>query len=209
MHSACSCAGGRVLLVTLEGIDGSGKSTLYAALQTRLADLEPVFTREPGSPYLGDAVRRAIRENADPLAEAALFVADHAVHLSEVVRPALAQNKLVISDRYVDSRFAYQLISLAGAHPNPKEWLTKVHEGWSIRPDVTFLLVISPKEALERVSGRGEAEHFEQLGFLEKVSQNYMDRVAEDPARFVLVDATLSPETIASFVEKSIRERMQ
>ncbi|HJJ47468.1 MAG TPA: dTMP kinase [Methanocorpusculum sp.] len=197
------------MLVTLEGIDGSGKSTLYEALKERLADLNPVFTREPGSPYLGDAVRRAIRENTDPLVEAALFVADHAVHLSEVIRPALAEKKLVISDRYVDSRFAYQLISLDGVHPNPKEWLTKVHEGWSVRPDVTFLLVISPKAALERVSGRGEAEHFEQLEFLEKVAQNYLDRAKEDPSRFVLVDATQNPETIASFVEKSIRERMK
>jgi thymidylate kinase len=197
------------LLVTLEGIDGSGKSTLYYALQERLSDLNPVFTREPGSPYLGDAVRRAIRENSDPMVEAALFVADHAVHLSEVIRPAMSEGKLVISDRYVDSRFAYQLISLEGAHPNPKSWLTKVHEGWSIRPDITFLLVISPEKSLERVSGRGEAEHFEQLEFLEKVAQNYLDRVAEDPSRFVLVDATQDPETIAAFVEKSIRERMK
>jgi len=196
------------LLVTLEGIDGCGKSTLYSELQKRLADLNPVFTREPGSPYLGDAVRRAIKENSDPLVEAALFVADHAVHLSEVIRPALAQNRLVISDRYVDSRFAYQLISLEGAHPNPKEWLTKVHEGWSIRPDITFLLVISPKISLERVAGRGEAEHFEQLDFLERVAQNYLDRVSEDPSRFVLVDAAQSPDTIADFVEKSIRERL-
>ena len=195
------------MLITLEGIDGSGKSTLYEALKTRLADLNPLFTREPGSPYLGDAVRRAIKENSDPLVEAALFVADHAVHLSEVVRPALAEKRLVISDRYVDSRFAYQLISLDGVHQNPKEWLTKVHEGWSIRPDLTFLLVISPKTALERVSGRGESEHFEQLEFLQRVAQNYIDRVSEDPSRFVLVDAAQKPEVIADFVVKSIRER--
>lgn len=197
------------MLVTLEGIDGSGKSTLYAALQKRLVDLNPLFTREPGSPYLGDAVRHAIKENSDPLVEAALFVADHAVHLSEVIRPALSDHRLVISDRYVDSRFAYQQISLNGVHPNPKEWLTKVHEGWSIRPDMTFLLVLSPEVSLSRVAGRGETEHFEQLEFLEKVAKNYLERAREDPSRFVMIDATLNPDTIAEFVEKSIRERVK
>ena len=132
------------MLVTLEGIDGSGKSTLYNGLQTRLADLQPIFTREPGTPLLGNAVRRAIAENADPMAEAALFVADHAVHLATVVRPALNEGKLVISDRYADSRFAYQQISLKNVHPHPKAWLTAVHAGWSIKPDLTILLLISP-----------------------------------------------------------------
>ena len=197
------------MLITLEGIDGAGKSTLYEGLKVRLADLNPVFTREPGAPYLGDAVRNAIAENSDPLAEAALFVADHAVHLAEVVRPALAAGKIVISDRYADSRFAYQQVSLKGFHPDPKAWLTAVHKGWSVRPDVTFLLLIDPEKALQRVSGRGEKEHFEQLEFLEAVHKNYLERMDEDPSRFVLIDATLPPETIIDFVEKSIRMRIE
>lgn len=196
------------MLITLEGIDGSGKSTLYDGLRTRLADLDPVFTKEPGSPYLGDAVRAAIAENSDPMAEAALFVADHAVHLATVVRPALQEGKLVISDRYSDSRFAYQQISLKNVHPDPKAWLTAVHKGWSIRPDMTFLLTISPEISLARVSKRGETEHFEQKEFLEQVQMNYIDRMQEDPSRFVLVDATLPVETILEFVETSIRNRL-
>lgn len=196
------------MLITLEGIDGSGKSTLYRGLEERLADINPLFTREPGSPYLGDAVRRAIAENSDPLAEAALFVADHAVHLATVVRPALEEGRVVISDRYSDSRFAYQQVSLAGHHPSPKSWLTAVHARWSIVPDITFLLLISPKTALERVGDRGEREHFEQEEFLEEVQKNYLDRMAENPSRFILVDAELPPETILDFVEKSIRERI-
>ena len=195
------------MLITLEGIDGSGKSTLYEGLKTRLSDLDVLFTREPGSPYLGDAVRKAIADNSDPLAEAALFVADHAVHLADVVRPALDKKQIVISDRYTDSRFAYQQVSLKGAHPNPLAWLTAVHKGWSITPDLTFLLLIDPEKALMRVSGRGETEHFEQKEFLEAVQKNYLSRMEEEPFRFVLVDATLPPETILDFVERSIRER--
>lgn len=195
------------MLVTLEGIDGAGKSTLYARLQNVLADLSPLFTREPGSPFLGDAVRRAIASNGDPLVEATLFVADHAVHLATVIRPALAEQRLVISDRYSDSRFAYQEVSLAKVHPNPKEWLTLVHEGWSVRPDLTVLLVVPIDVAISRLSDRSETEHFEQKEFLEAVQQNYLRRCAEDPERFLLVDATQTPETILEFVEKSIRQK--
>jgi len=195
------------MLITLEGIDGAGKSTLYSGLQERLKDLNPLFTREPGSPYLGPAVRKAIAENNDPLVEAGLFVADHAVHLATVVRPALEDGRLVISDRYTDSRFAYQLVSLKGYHPDPKAWLTAMHAGWSITPDKTFLLLISPEDALARVSGRGEAaEHFEKLEFQREVQKNYLDRMAEDPNRFVAIDAKLPAEEIIDFVEKSIRE---
>lgn len=196
------------MLVTLEGIDGSGKSTLYNGLMERLKDLNPVFTREPGSPYLGAAVRHAIAENTDPLAEAALFVADHAVHLATVVRPALDDNRLVISDRYSDSRFAYQQVSLKGFHENPKAWLTAVHSRWSIVPDLTFLLLVSPKTALARMDDRETREHFERKEFLEEVQKNYLERAAENPMRFVFVDAELPIETILDFVERSIRDKI-
>ena len=198
------------MLITLEGIDGSGKSTLYNGLQERLKDLNPLFTREPGSPYLGQAVRKAIAANSDPMVEAALFVADHAVHLATVVRPALDEGRLVISDRYSDSRFAYQQMSLKGVHPNPKAWLTATHADWSIKPDVTFLLLISPKDALARITVRGEeTEHFEREEFLEEIQGNYLERMEEEPSRFIAVDAKLPAETILDFVEKSIRERIQ
>ena len=101
------------MLITLEGIDGSGKSTLHESLREPLADLDPLFTREPGATWVGDQVRRAIREQIDPVTEATLFVADHAAHLAKVVRPALAEGRLVISDRYSDSRYAYQSVTLA------------------------------------------------------------------------------------------------
>ncbi|MDR3102411.1 MAG: dTMP kinase [Methanocalculaceae archaeon] len=196
------------MLITLEGIDGSGKSTLCEGLKSRLTDLNPLFTREPGSPHLGDAIRLAIAANGDPLVEATLFVADHAVHLSDVVRPALAERCLVISDRYSDSRFAYQEVSLARVHPNPRGWLTAVHAGWSIRPDLTILLVLPVAVAMSRLSSRTCREHFECLTFLEDVQKNFLACAAEDPERFLLVEADRDADTILDFVEKSIRARI-
>lgn len=193
------------MLITLEGIDGSGKSTLFKGLQERLSDLDPLYTREPGSPYLGDAVREVIHNRGDPLVEAALFVADHAVHLATVVRPALEEGRLVISDRYSDSRFAYQQNSLKNVHPDPKAWLTAVHKGWSIRPDLTILLLLAPEVAVSRLSGREVTEHFEKVENLEEVQKYYIARMNEDPERFLLIDAAQDPEKTLDFAEKSIR----
>ena len=157
------------MLVTLEGIDGTGKSTLLLALKESLADLDPVFTREPGATWVGESVRRAIAEQIDPITEATLFVADHAAHLATVVRPALAAGKLVISDRYSDSRFAYQSVTLDGVIPEPDRWLRAMHNGWSIVPDKTILLVIPVDDALARLATKSGREHFERREILEKV----------------------------------------
>ena len=151
---------GYILLITIEGIDGSGKSSLVASLAASLADLAPVMTREPGETWIGNSVRRAIAEEIDPVAEALLFVADHAVHLATVVRPALEKNQLVISDRYTDSRYAYQQVTLEGLVPDPLAWLRQVHTGWTIVPDLTFLLVLPIETALFRCSGRGREGTF-------------------------------------------------
>ena len=193
------------MLVTLEGIDGSGKSTLHAALQELLADLGPVFTREPGATWVGDAVRRAVAEQIDPVTEATLFVADHAAHLATVVRPALAEGKLVISDRYSDSRYAYQSVTLQGIIPEPERWLRAMHNGWSIVPDRTFLCVLPIDEAIKRLKPDSEREHFEKRETLEKVQNNYLAYARNEPSRFVIVDAMLPPDTVAQFVADAIR----
>ena len=194
------------MLVTLEGIDGSGKSTLHAALQELLADCGPVFTREPGATWVGDAVRRAVAEQIDPVTEATLFVADHAAHLATVVRPALMEGKLVISDRYSDSRYAYQSVTLQGIIPEPERWLRAMHNGWSIVPDRTFLCVLPVDEAIGRLKPDSEREHFEKRETLEKVQNNYLTYARMEPSRFVIVDALLPPYTVAQFVADAIRQ---
>ncbi len=194
-----------LVLVTLEGIDGTGKSTLLDALREKLADLDPVFTREPGATWVGEAVRRAVAEQLDPVTEATLFVADHAAHLATVVRPALAHKKLVISDRYSDSRFAYQSVTLEGTIPDPEGWLRAMHNGWSIVPDKTFLLAIPVDDALARLEGKTGREHFERREILEKVQDRYLEFARAEPGRFVVVDAMLEKEEIARFVADAIR----
>ncbi|ABS56236.1 dTMP kinase [Methanoregula boonei 6A8] len=195
-----------MVLVTLEGIDGSGKSTLLAALKESLEDLSPVFTREPGATWVGDSVRRAIAEQIDPVCEATLFVADHAAHLATVVRPALAEHKLVISDRYSDSRFAYQAVTLEGVIPEPERWLRAMHDGWSIVPDKTFLLAIPIDDALARLSKKSGREHFERRDVLEKVQNRYMEFARAEPDRFVIVDSMLDKDAVAEFVAGAIRQ---
>lgn len=200
---------GKLLLITLEGIDGSGKSSLHSALQELLVDLNPVFTREPGATWVGESVRRAIAEQIDPVTEATLFVADHAAHLAKIIRPALAEGKLVISDRYSDSRYAYQSVTLKGIIPEPEKWLRAMHNGWSIVPDKTFLCVLPVDEALARLKPQNEREHFEKGDILEKVQNNYLTFARGDPSRFVIIDALKEKDEIATFVADSIRQILQ
>jgi len=194
------------MLITLEGIDGSGKSSLHTALRELLGDLEPVFTREPGATWVGEAVRRAIAEQIDPVTEATLFVADHAAHLAKVVRPALAEGKIVISDRYSDIRFAYQSVTLQGIIPEPERWLRAMHNGWTIVPDRTFLCVLPVDDALTRLKPDNQREHFEKRETLEKVQNNYLGYARAEPGRFVVIDALKDREEIALFVAEAIRE---
>jgi dTMP kinase len=200
---------GKLLLITLEGIDGSGKSTLHLALQELLTDLDPVLTREPGATWVGESVRRAIAEQIDPVTEATLFVADHAAHLAKIIRPALAEGKLVISDRYSDSRYAYQAVTLTGVIPDPEHWLRAMHNGWSIVPEKTFLCMLPVDEALARLKPQSAREHFENRDVLEKVQQNYLSFARAEPSRFVIVDAMKEKDEIATFVADSIRQILQ
>lgn len=193
------------VLITIEGIDGSGKSTLLARLQELLADLDPLFTREPGATWVGVSVRRAVAERMDPITEALLFCADHAAHIDTVIRPALDAERLVISDRYSDSRFAYQPVVLDGVIPDPLLWLRRIHDGWSIRPDRTFLLVLPVEDAVARLDPTKKREYFESAGILARVQKNYLDLATSDPERFIIVDALLPKEEVAGFIADEIR----
>jgi dTMP kinase len=195
-----------LVLITIEGIDGSGKSSLLSSLAVLLDDLSPVFTREPGSTWVGDSVRRAVAEEADPVTEALLFLADHAAHISTVIRPALDRGALVISDRYSDSRYAYQQVMLEGILDEPLAWLRAVHDRWTIPPNLTFLLVLPVEIAISRMGDGRKWDHFEQPNLLEKVQNNYLALAAEEPSRFILIDGLKNEKEIAAFVAATIRD---
>jgi dTMP kinase len=187
-------------LITLEGIDGSGKSTISSRLKAHPALGDFLFTREPTTDWIGEAVERAIHSDTDHLAELFLFTADHAEHIAKVIRPALESGRTVISDRYSDSRYAYQGMTLCGRFEDPMEWIRDIHRNWTIVPDLTILFDIEPEIAVQRCGNRSEQTKFEKIEFLEGVRANYLRLAGEEPDRFVIVNTDRAIERIEADV---------
>ena len=180
------------MLVTLEGIDGSGKTTASKGLREAFPDA--VFTREPTESWYGDSVRRSIvNDDADPLAELFLYTADHAAHLDRTVRPALSRGDLVISDRYADSRYAYQSVSIEGAVKDPLSYVREIHEPFTRVPDLTLYFDVDAETGARR---SGATNKFERAGFLERVRERYEALIESEPDRFVRIDGERPPEAV-------------
>lgn len=198
-------------LVTFEGIDGSGKSTMLSRLQnlnesSPLCETGTVFTREPTKDSLtGKAVYAAIENHVDPLAELFLFLADHAAHLDETVRPALAAGNLIISDRYSDSRCAYQGATLEKTIPDAFNFVRRLHEPWTVKPDLTFWFNITPEVSCERCKDRGAQTKFERVDFLKEVTENFKKLAETEPDRFVILDAEAAPEVNEKIILEKIK----
>ena len=192
------------ILVTLEGIDGTGKSSVIKGLESRFKDA--VFTREPTHNWIGKAVQKSIESDTDPMAELFLFVADHAEHIASVIKPALSEGKMVISDRYSDSRYAYQGVTLSGLFDDAMGWIQGIHKGWTVVPDLTILFKIDPAVSVERCGNRGDHTKFEKTEFLGKVQDNFLKLAAQEPDRFVVVDAAQSQEKVLADVVSAIEK---
>lgn len=183
-------------LVTFEGIDGSGKTTLAKATYEKLMTRYPmIFVREPTKTWLGEAVRRAISSKINPFSEALLFMADHA-DLGIRLADWLSEGKLVLSDRYNDSNYAYQAVTLKDKLDKPMDWLMTFQKPFTIVPDLTFLIVIDPELALKRLNR--ERTKFEVFEFLRKVEANYL-KLAET-SRFVKLDGCKPVDTLVNEV---------
>jgi len=191
------------MLVTLEGLDGSGKTSCWERLRESSAvPAEATFTREPTDSWYGDAVRRSISDpGADPLAELFLYTADHAAHVAGTVGPALDRGEVVVSDRYSDSRYAYQGATLADRFEDPLGFVRRIHEPWTRPPDATVYLDVDPATGAER---SGATNKFETASYLEGVRENYERLVRAEPDRFVRIDATRSRETVQHDVVAAI-----
>ncbi|WP_136589563.1 dTMP kinase [Salinigranum halophilum] len=197
------------MLVTLEGLDGSGKTTVLGHLRDEFP--EATFTREPTDSWYGESVLRSIRDDeADPLAELFLFTADHADHLARVVRPALETGSLVISDRYADSRYAYQAATLAAydhlAVDDALTYVREVHAPFTRDPDRTVYLDVDPETAAERAGATNKLEH---VDYLRRVRDNYERLIREEDGRFVRVDATQPPAAVASDVVRAVEKAVR
>jgi dTMP kinase len=175
------------MFVTFEGIDGSGKSTISRKVYERIKTKKDVILiQEPTKNWIGEVVNRSIEEKLDPITIALYFMADRNEHVKKI-RRWLKEGKIVICDRYADSTFAYQGAQLEGKLDEPLKWLKLVHEPFYYEPDLTFLLIIDPEIALERI--RRKYTPFEKKEFLEKVQENYLILAKKNP-RFVKLDAT-------------------
>lgn len=188
-----------VVLVTCEGIDGSGKSTAARAVADALREAghDVRATREPTRTWLGEAVRRAFAEDASPWTEALLFMADHAAHVARV-RADLAAGAVVVSDRWSDSTFAYQGAALAREGFDAVARLRDMERDFDLRPDLTLLFDVDVGTALSRVAARGGAvDKFERAAFLGRVRENYLRLAREDAGRFAVLDASQPPDAVA------------
>jgi dTMP kinase len=187
------------LFVTFEGIDRSGKST-QARLLTEALGERALAVREPGGTAAGEQVRQLLKDAAVPLgpeAEALLFAAARAELVAQVIRPALEDGRVVVSDRFLDSSLAYQG-GARGLGIDEVERINRFATGGLV-PDLTFLLELDPSAAAERA---GESDRFEDEGFaLQQAVQEAYDRlVAADPGRWRRIDAARSPDEVHAAV---------
>ena len=198
------------LFITFEGGDGSGKSTQAELLEAWLRERghSTVRTREPGGSDVGLEVRELVlhhRGDIDPRAEALLYAADRAHHIATVVRPALARGDIVIQDRYLDSSVAYQGVGRVLDPDEVRElslWATR-----GLLPDVTILLDLDETVArarLDTARTRYDRLEAEKAEFHARVRAAYLALAADEPDRFLVLDASLPVDALAA----AIRDRI-
>ena len=197
--------------VTFEGIDGAGKSSQIAGacswLEGRGVRLEQ--TREPGGTPLGEQLRALLLHEAMHIeTEALLMFAARREHLAQRIAPALAAGRWVVSDRFSDATYAYQVGGRGLDTAKFAALEAWVHPGF--QPDLTFLFDLDPAIAAARVAGTGAApDRFEreQQDFFARVREAYLQRATAAPGRFCVIDASRSPTDIAATVTATLAER--
>jgi dTMP kinase len=215
----------RGLFITLEGLDGSGKTTqsrrLAAWLGKRIPGEEPILTRQPGGTATGDRIRALVLDSRQtglaPMTEMALMFADRAQAIAEVIEPALDQGKFVICDRFTDSTEAYQ----GGGRGLGSETVLELHRllCGNLQPDVTLLLLPSLDASLERARRRNQrvAEQDgldegrferEQDAFYQRVREKYREIAAREPGRVVLIEGDLGIDEVHERIVETVAARL-
>lgn len=189
-----SGTGHRGRLITLEGIEGVGKSThlAFVANELRAAGRKVVVTREPGGVPVGERIREvllAAGTPVPPMSELLLMFAARAAHLDELVRPALGRGEWVVCDRFTDASYAYQGAG-RGLGAAPVAVLEQLVQG-NLRPDLTLLLDADWDATRARRERRGVTDRFELEGeaFTGRVRSEYLRRAAAEPGRIRVIDA--------------------
>lgn len=175
--------------VTFEGIDGSGKSTILKLVYEQLKSqgYDVVSTYEPTDTWIGKRVQKYIETNTDPFVTVFTFIADRIEH-GKQIQQWIDDGKIVLCDRYAESTYAYQGVQLQDMMKNSVRWLKELSKDRIPIPDRTFVFVIDPKKALDRIQNRDNLIPFERLAFLKKVHENYLELAVGE--RFCKLDAT-------------------
>ena len=204
------------MFITLEGPEGSGKTTAVENAVNKLKEMgyEIVRTREPGGTPISEQIRNVILDKGntamDARTEALLYAASRRQHLVEKVWPALKEGKIVICDRYLDSSLAYQ----GGARGLGIENVLNINlfateNTW---PDLTLLFDITPEIGLSRIAANSDREvnrlDLEKLEFHHKVRNSFLELAKRYPERYVIIDASLSREEVAKATLEAILSRL-
>lgn len=191
-------------LITLEGGEGAGKSTVLESLRSHIesSGIRLLVTREPGGTVLGEAIRSVVLDDrmGEVCAESELLLmfAARAQLVRELVIPALEIGTWVLSDRFTDASYAYQ----GGGRGQPAERISGLEE-WAangIKPDLTLLLDVPVALGLARAQIRGEPDRIEreQAGFFDRVRSTYRDLARQEPERFRIIDSSLDIASVAA-----------
>jgi len=196
--------------ITLEGIDGAGKSTQLAWIVELLqrAGLQAVVTREPGGTELGERLRAVLLDKSMTMhaeTEALLMFAARREHLDKVILPALQQGQWVISDRFTDASFAYQ-----GGGRGLDNAKLGILEQWvqgALQPDLTLYFDVPVEIGQQRVSQIKDADRFEQeqAGFFQRVRSAYLDRARQFPNRIQIIDSSRPLAEVKAAVEQTVQ----
>ncbi|MCX7325302.1 MAG: dTMP kinase [Hyphomicrobiales bacterium] len=203
-------------LITLEGGEGAGKSTVARGLQARLAEraIRSLVTREPGGSTKAEAIREALLVGQvkpyGPFAEAIMFYAARIDHIEKTIRPALARGEWVISDRFADSTRAYQG-ALGQIDPALLASLERVALA-GFRPDITLILDVPVEIGLARAAARrgsGATDRFESegRGFHARLRKAYLDIAEREPDRCIVLDASLPPDDVLEMAWAAVEMR--
>jgi len=203
------------LFITLEGPDGSGKTTQARLLAEwlRKQGYDVVLTREPGGTHIGDQIRAVLHDprNAemDARTEILLYSASRAQHVAQRIRPTLAAGKIVISDRYADSTLAYQGYG-RGLDLEILRAITAFATG-GLTPDLTLYLDVAPQEGLQRRRLGGEEWNrldAEALEFHRRVRAGYMELVRQEPERWAVIDGARSVEEVQAEIRALVQAKL-
>lgn len=201
--------------ITLEGPDGSGKTTQAHLLVEwlRESDYDVTLTREPGGTEIGDQIRAVLHDPQntamDARTEILLYSASRAQHAAQLIRPALAAGRVVISDRYADSTLAYQGYG-RGLDLCELRAITTFATG-GLTPDLTLYFDIVPSEGLQRRLLSGEEWNrmdAEELAFHRRVRDGYLKLVSQEPERWVVINAAQTMEEVQAEVKAAMKARL-